>query len=78
MVRRLGEGQPHSGGANNANPIPRWPRRRLLDLWDDPAADYKLTSEQTTSGIVATLRLCDDCLDIRRNKYGENFVPFTN
>ena len=45
---------------------------------DDPAADYKLTSEQTTSGIVATLRLCDDCLNIRRNIHGENFVPFIN
>lgn len=45
---------------------------------DDRAADYKLASEQMTSGVVATLRLCDDCLNIRRNMYGENFVPFTN
>ena len=45
---------------------------------DDPAADYKLVSEQTTSGIVATLKLCDDCLRIRRSIYSENFVLFTN
>lgn len=45
---------------------------------DDPAEDYKLMSEQMISGVVATLRLCDDCLNIRRNMHGENFVPFIN
>lgn len=45
---------------------------------DDPAADYKLVSEQMTTGIVASIRLCEDCLKIRRSMYGEKFVPFTN
>lgn len=45
---------------------------------DDPAADYKLVSEQMTPGVVATLKLCHDCLNIRRNMYGENFVLFIN
>lgn len=45
---------------------------------DDPATDYKLASDQMTPGVVATLRLCDDCLRIRRIMYGENFVLFTN
>jgi len=40
---------------------------------DDPVADYKLTSEQTTSSIVATLRLCDDRLNIRRNMHRREF-----
>ena len=45
---------------------------------DEKAKDYKLESGQSTSGMVVTLKLCDDCLNIRRNRYSENFVPFNN
>jgi hypothetical protein len=40
---------------------------------DDPAADYQLEGNLPTNA-VATLRLCDDCLKIRRGG-GEDFVP---
>jgi hypothetical protein len=43
---------------------------------EDPAKDYKLAGAQTTSGNVTTLRLCKDCLGIRRNMFDENFIPF--
>jgi hypothetical protein len=39
---------------------------------DDPAADYQLPKEQRTPGGVYTLRLCDDCLCIRRER-GEDY-----
>jgi Permuted papain-like amidase enzyme, YaeF/YiiX, C92 family len=42
---------------------------------DDPAADYRLEEEYRPPGGVDTLRLCDDCLDIKRNS-GEPFVAF--
>jgi hypothetical protein len=45
---------------------------------DVPATDYRLAGAQPTSGSVATLRLCKDCIGIRRTKFGEDFVPFTN
>jgi hypothetical protein len=45
---------------------------------DEESFDYKLASEQITSGVVSTLRLCEDCLKIRKNMYGENFLPFIN
>jgi hypothetical protein len=41
---------------------------------DIPARDYTLASEQAVAAVVATLRLCQDCLGIRRDVHGENFV----
>lgn len=41
---------------------------------DEPALDYALAERQPVSGVVSTLRLCNDCLDIRREVHGENFV----
>jgi hypothetical protein len=41
---------------------------------DDPAADYRLQIEQRPPGGVDTLRLCADCVAIRRVG-GENFLP---
>lgn len=41
---------------------------------DDPARDYRLDEEYRPPGGVDTLRLCDDCLRIRREG-GEPFVP---
>ncbi len=41
---------------------------------DHPASDYKMDEEIPTPGSVATLRLCADCLEIRKMK-GESFVP---
>ena len=43
---------------------------------DDKANDYKLKGSQATPGMVVTLKLCDDCLNIRKKMHGENFVPF--
>ncbi len=78
MVRRLGESQLQPSGANEQI-LSLAGRDNVCSICaDDRAADYKLASEQMTSGVVATLRLCDDCLNMRRNMYGENFVPFTN
>lgn len=45
---------------------------------DEEAKDYKLESSQSASGMVVTLKLCDDCLTIRKSTENENFVPFNN
>lgn len=45
---------------------------------DDPAIDYKLAGDQVAPDAISTLRLCGECLEIRRGMYGEGFVPFTN
>jgi gamma-glutamylcyclotransferase (GGCT)/AIG2-like uncharacterized protein YtfP len=42
---------------------------------DQPAPVYR-TEEAPAPGSVATLRLCEDCLEIRKLK-GENFIPLT-
>ena len=41
---------------------------------DDPARDYRLEEAYRPSGGVDTLRLCDDCLKIRRDG-GEPYAP---
>ncbi|MEO2219452.1 YiiX/YebB-like N1pC/P60 family cysteine hydrolase [Chromobacterium vaccinii] len=41
---------------------------------DDPACDYCLEEECRPAGGVDTLRLCDDCVQIRRMS-GELFIP---
>ncbi|MCH8135181.1 MAG: hypothetical protein IIB77_04285 [Proteobacteria bacterium] len=43
---------------------------------DNEANDYKLEGSQATPGMAVTLKLCDDCLNIRKKMHGENFVPF--
>jgi hypothetical protein len=42
---------------------------------DDPAKDYQLPGAGMPAKAVATLRLCDDFVGIRRAG-GEAFVPF--
>lgn len=42
---------------------------------DDPARDYRLEEALRPAGGVDTLRLCDDCLNIRQRS-GESFVLF--
>lgn len=44
---------------------------------DDPARDYRLPALLRPAGGVDTLRLCDECLDIRQ-RMGEHYVPLTN
>jgi hypothetical protein len=39
---------------------------------DDPASDYRLEKALRPAGGPDTLRLCDDCVGIRRNM-GEHF-----
>ncbi|MBB4188755.1 hypothetical protein GGE07_005434 [Sinorhizobium terangae] len=43
---------------------------------DDPASDYVLEESQRPLGGPSTLRLCSDCLGIRRSA-GEYYVPLT-
>lgn len=43
---------------------------------DDPASDYRLAEEYRAAGGPDTLRLCDDCVGIRR-KAGEPFVSLS-
>lgn len=43
---------------------------------DDPAADYRLAEEQRGMGAVDTLRLCDDCLGVRRGS-GEKYESWS-
>ena len=43
---------------------------------DAPASDYKVVGAQFSPLIGATIRLCDDCREIRRTTNGESFVKF--
>lgn len=45
---------------------------------DEDSSDYRLAGEQAVPGVVSTLRLCQDCLGIRRSMHHENFVPLAN
>ncbi len=45
---------------------------------DEPAKDYRFESEQVTSEMVATIKLCDDCREIRKSMTGRDFVPFND
>lgn len=42
---------------------------------DDPAYDYLLMDKNPAPGAVLSLRLCNDCLEIRSKQYGESFTP---
>lgn len=41
---------------------------------DRPTIDYKIVGTQFASGTGATIRLCDDCREVRRSVYGESFI----
>jgi hypothetical protein len=43
---------------------------------DYPAKDYHLVDKHLAPEAVATLRLCDDCHQIRKTVYGETFAPY--
>jgi hypothetical protein len=43
---------------------------------DAQAKDYKLVGEKMAKKAIATIRLCDDCIQIRRAQYGEKFAEF--
>lgn len=42
---------------------------------DDPASDYKLVSPKPHKDGVGTIRLCEDCVVIKKMN-GETFQPF--
>ena len=42
---------------------------------DESNRDYKLVNQEAAHWPVSTMRLCDDCLEVRRTMHGENFVP---
>jgi hypothetical protein len=42
---------------------------------DESNRDYKLANEEAVHSSVLTMRLCDDCLGIRRSVHIESFVP---
>jgi hypothetical protein len=44
---------------------------------DRPAPAYQILKVKFAEGAVATIRLCDDCRDIRRELHGEDFIEFT-
>jgi hypothetical protein len=41
---------------------------------DEPARDYEIVGQEFEPGAVVTIRLCDDCLGIRKSMYGEKLV----
>ncbi len=45
---------------------------------DVESADYKVASEQSLPGVIDTLRLCSDCVKIRKETEGEVFHPLGN
>lgn len=45
---------------------------------DRPATDFKRVDFNLPAQAFGTLRLCDDCLQIRRNVYGEVYERFEN
>jgi hypothetical protein len=81
--------KPHSAewfaALDKVNPVQAGQTREILSLAgrDDvcsicgghPAADYRLPEDQTTSASANTLRLCQDCVNIRREIHGEKLLP---
>jgi hypothetical protein len=43
---------------------------------DFPALDYKVVGASFTPQIGATIRLCDDCREIRRSTEVESYIKF--
>jgi len=41
---------------------------------DEEATDYKVVGERFNDKIGATIRLCDDCREIRRSTQGESYI----
>jgi hypothetical protein len=41
---------------------------------DESNRDYRLFNQEATHSAASTMRLCDDCLEIRRTMHNENFV----
>ena len=44
---------------------------------DRPASDYEVIREDLHVNAVATIRLCADCLTIRRSVHGETLEPLS-
>jgi len=42
---------------------------------DYPTTDYKVVGVSFRPGVDATIRLCDDCRDIRTETQGESYEP---
>jgi len=45
---------------------------------DVESDDYKVASEQSLPGVIDTLRLCSDCVEMRKLMEGEVFHPLGN
>lgn len=43
---------------------------------DDPAHDYQLIDKFVDKDAIATIKLCDDCLRLKRKFHKEKYVPF--
>lgn len=41
---------------------------------DESNRDYKLVNDEAAHNPASTMRLCDDCLDVRRTMHSEKFV----
>ena len=44
---------------------------------DKPASDYQILKASVPKDSVPTIRLCDDCRDVRQALHGEDFIPFS-
>lgn len=44
---------------------------------DKPSSDYQILKADVPEGAVPTIRLCDDCRDVRQGLHGEDFIPFS-
>jgi len=42
---------------------------------DDPAPELKIVGEAMPANAVASIRLCDDCRNMRGSMYGETYEP---
>jgi hypothetical protein len=67
------------------NPAQAAMTKQLIDLagkaevcsacGDFPTTDYKVVGVSFAPGVDATIRLCDDCRDIRTETQGESYEP---
>ena len=44
---------------------------------DSPAKDYRIIGVKFQANIDATMRLCDECRELRHNMHGESFAPLS-
>ncbi len=66
VVRGFGTMGPAAGDEDPRDNYGEWADRCLLRCGDDPASDYRLADGHRPPSGVDTLRLCNECVQIRR------------